>query len=222
MIPYQEVPLSLTEWKTIIEIVAILVTLSLGIPAALLSYKRWFRPADIGVSLDAVLLLGPGAGKEDHIDSEEVLVTAQLRLYNAGAIPESLTSISVFDLHLSQAGSEVSYTAYVALRPLKMTSRKPDESAKFHLEPIELAHSFVLKSEDQVVLHFLFFPDKGQRFTPQPGELKMKFILEAKTHQRRTLRLEPLERRVTLTEEDVQTLRTSQVLGLPSWQRESC
>jgi hypothetical protein len=97
-----------------------------------------------------------------------------------------------------------------------------DESARFHPEPIELAHSFVLKSEDQVVLHFLFFPDKGQRFTPQPGELKMKFILEAKTHQRRTLRLEPLERRVTLTEQDVETLRSSQVLGLLSWHLESC
>ena len=127
--------MSLEQWKSIVDVVGTLFTVLVRVRLAILAYKRWFRPADVGVSWTLSCSWGRVQARKDHIESQNILVAAQLRLYNAGAMPESIINISLFDVDLRQTGQQVSYTAYAALKPLKMTSRKGNEPGRFHLDP---------------------------------------------------------------------------------------
>lgn len=204
-------------FKDVVDVVASLVTVFVAIPGAWLAYKRWFKPASLGVALDSVLFLGPGA--QEDIRNDSIWIAAQLRFFNAGAMPESMTEIGAFELILTQDCERCSFTAYTLLKPLKMSSRRPGEAAQFYIEPAELAHSLVLKGEDQVVMHLLFIPDKGQLFEPRAGRITLQFNIEAKLASGKVNPFPPLTRYRDIDAEEALQLRQGKTAWL-SWHLE--
>ena len=164
--------------KDIVDIISKLVAMAIAIPGARLAYKRWFKPAKLGIALDSVFLLGPGG--QDDIATQDLIFAAQLRVYNSGAEPEAMAEIYAFTATLMEDTQTCNFTAYASLKPLKMASGAPGQPAQFRIEVKELAHAAVLKKEDQAVLHFLFIPDQGQAFQLRQGTLRLKFDINIK------------------------------------------
>jgi hypothetical protein len=202
------------EFKDIVDVVTKLVGVFIAIPGAYLAFKRWFRPASLGVALDSVLFLGPGA--QEDIKNDSIWIAAQMRFFNAGAMPESMIEIRVFELALTQHGEHCSFAPYALLKPLKLSSRKPGEAVQFYIEPKELSHSLVVKSEEQVVMHLLFIPDKGQRFEPRAGKITLRFDIKAKLAEEKVVEFPPLIRYREIDAEEAQELRQGKVAWL-SW-----
>ncbi len=202
----------------VIDALAKIVGIIIAVPGAYLSYKRWFKPASIGLALDSVLFLGPGA--QEDIDNRCIWVTAQLRFYNAGAMPESITEISAFELTVTQDSESCSFTAYSLLKPLKMSSRKQGEPSQFFLEFEELAHSLVVKSQEQVVIHLLFIPDRGL-FVPRAGRITLRFDIKAKLSDGKVMEFPPMVRYRQIQFEEAKELRKEKAkIAWMSWHLE--
>jgi hypothetical protein len=91
----------------VIDALTKIVGIIIAVPGAYLAYKRWFKPASLGLALDSVLFLGPGA--QEDIKNDCIWIAAQLRFYNAGAMPESITEINTFELILIQESGECTF-----------------------------------------------------------------------------------------------------------------
>ena len=107
---------TLSAVKDVVDIAVKIVGLPAALGAAYLAYRRWFRPATIGLALDSVVFVPPGS--EPDIKSRHILIAAQLRFFNAGAFPESLTEISLFDLTVTMNDDRTTFAAYAFLKPL--------------------------------------------------------------------------------------------------------
>jgi len=201
-------------FKDFVDVLSKFVTVVIAIPGAYWAYKRWFKPASLGVALDSVLFLGPGA--QEGIKNDSIWITAQLRFFNAGAMPESMAEISVFELMLTQDSERCPFAPYVSLKPLKMSSRRPGEAPQFYIEPEELSHSLVVKSEEQVVMHLLFIPDSGKRFEPHAGRITLRFDIKAKLADGKIMEFPSLIRYREIDAKEAQGLRQSKTAWL-SW-----
>jgi hypothetical protein len=93
-------------FKDVVETTKNIVEILFAFPAAWLAYTRWIKPARIGAGLDFVMLAGPRKAGEVDDTPNTMSVVAQLRVYNAGAKPESMPQIEAFELILSQGAQQ--------------------------------------------------------------------------------------------------------------------
>lgn len=217
-----------TTLKVIKDALDIFVTF-VGLPSALLAayfaYRRWFKPAALGVALDSIVFIPPRV--DPAVTTKQILIAAQIRFFNAGAFPESIAEISLFDLTVSLNGKQCTFAAYAFLKPLKMCEKKEhqdsdklpsqyDKPPEFKIEADELAHSFFLPGGQQIPLNLLFIPDRGQSFTPKAGNVRLEFKIKAKTAAGKAMEFPPLIRFREIDDEEAQMMQSGN-FGWLSW-----